>query len=91
MSKVKDYLMGFVVDRIVVLVGWLICIAFLAVAYSLGRWAAPLVGWEFAPDTFGLLSAIAFVWMYEHRNMETKYDRLRELLDQLDQHVYNRS
>jgi hypothetical protein len=28
-----------------------------------------------------LLSALTFVWIYEHRNAEFRYNRLRELLD----------
>jgi hypothetical protein len=87
-SKVKEYLERVVGEGIALIVGWLICSAVLAGAYSLGRWAAPLLGWELAPDTFGLLSVITFVWTYEHRNMETKYNRLRDLLDE---HLPNRS
>jgi hypothetical protein len=29
----------------------------------------------------GLLFALALVWVYEHRNLQHKYDRLREQLD----------
>jgi hypothetical protein len=29
------------------------------------------------PEMAGLLSALALVWMYEHRNLERKYERLR--------------
>lgn len=67
-------------DVIALVIGWLFCISILAGAFGLGRWAAPHLGWDGSPDTFGLLSALTFLWIYEHRNLEGKYERLRELL-----------
>ena len=81
MPKVKDYLAGFITESVALVIGWLYCIAILAGAYSLGRWAAPHLGWYGTPDTLGLLSAITFVWMYERRSIDIRYDRLRELLE----------
>ena len=62
-------------------IGWLVSASRLGVAFQLGRWVAPhLVGWDGSSDMFGLLSAIGLLWMYEHRNIEGKYDRLREMI-----------
>jgi len=33
----------------------------------------------------GLLSALAFLWLYEHRNIDHKYEKLRERLDGFSQ------
>ncbi len=83
MLKSKDWLEGIVGESIAWVIGWFVCITVLIGAYSLGRWAAPFLGWEFNADSVGLLSAFTFLWIYEHRNIEHKYDRLRDLLDML--------
>ena len=80
MSKISDYLGDTVAELIIVVIGRLFCISVLAGAYAIGRWAAPHLGWDGSADTFGLLSALTFLWMYEHRNVEGKYERLCELL-----------
>jgi hypothetical protein len=81
MSKLWNYVSEFAVEAVVLVVGWFFCISILAGAYGLGRWAAPHLGWNGSIDTFGLLSAITFLWLYEHRNVQGKYDRLRELME----------
>jgi hypothetical protein len=53
--------------------GWFFCMAILTGAYIAGRW---ITDWTDAGRDFGLLSALAFVWLYEHRNL----DRLRDLM-----------
>ncbi len=78
--KAVGEIVGEIVSEVIALVvGWLVCITILAVAFGLGVSAAPHLGWEGNPDTFGLLSALTILWMYEHRNMTKKYERLREL------------
>jgi hypothetical protein len=78
----KNAALQFIVNVIVSVIGWLVCLTILAGAFALGQWAAPILGWEGNKDTLGLLSALTLLWLYEHRNIETKYERLRELLDQ---------
>jgi len=68
----------FVAEAIVLVIGWLICVSVLAGAFALGRWAVPYFGWGGNPDTFGLLSALACLWLYEHRHFEGRLDRLWE-------------
>ena len=81
MSKLSNYISEVVGDTIALFIGWLVCISVLAGAFALGRWAAPHFGWDGSRDTFGLLSALTVLWLYEHRNAEGKYDRLRELIE----------
>jgi hypothetical protein len=66
--------------------GGLFCLFIIIGAYLIGRWLAPKIGWEFDPDSLGLLSAITFVWIYEHRDQHHKFHRLLELLGPLGKH-----
>jgi hypothetical protein len=80
MSRLWNSVNEFAIEAFVLVFGWAFCITMLAGAYGIGRWAAPHLGWDGSIDTSGLLSAITFIWLYEHRNVEGKYDRLRELI-----------
>ncbi len=75
------FIQDMAVELVVWVIGWLVCVSFVAAGFGIGRWAAPHLGWDGNPDIFGLLSAITFVWIYEHRDAEKKYARLRDLLD----------
>ena len=87
MSKFRKYVADLAVEILALVIGWLVCISVLAGAYTLGRWAAPhLRVWDGGRDMFGLLSALTILWIYEHRNLEGKYDRLRELIDRQPSH-----
>jgi uncharacterized membrane protein len=68
-------------EILVVIAGWSSCMISLVGAYSLGWWLAPHVGWNAGRETLGLLSVLAAIWLYEHRNLENKYLRLREIID----------
>jgi hypothetical protein len=81
MSGFRKYVQEVAVESVVLVLGWLFCITVLAGAFALGRWAVPYLGWTGSPDTFGILSVLTSLWIYEHRNIEGKYDRLRELMD----------
>jgi hypothetical protein len=65
-------------EVIVTIVGWMVCLFILSIAFGLGRWVASYLDWQVSPDTIGMLSALAFLWLYEHRNIQEKYERLRE-------------
>lgn len=80
MSMIRKNVESVGAEAVVLLVGWLVCISVLAGAYTIGRWAAPHLGWEYGADTLGLLSAVTILWLYEHRNAEGKYERLCELI-----------
>ena len=81
MSKIGKYVGDFVSGLIVEVIGWLFCISFLLGAYLVGRGLAIRYLGGLDPEMIGLLSAAALIWVYEHRNLEHKYDRLREQLD----------
>jgi hypothetical protein len=81
MRRFKEVIEDFVGEVFALAIGWLVGITVLGGAYAIGRWAAPHLGWSGNNDVFGLLSALTFLWLYEHQNLEGKYDRLRELLD----------
>ena len=80
MSKFLEDVKDFVIEMVVLAISWLVCMAILAGFYAMGRWAAPHFGWDAGREMFGLLSALTVLWIYEHRNIEGKYDRLRELI-----------
>jgi len=81
MRRLNEVVEDFVGEVFALVIGWLVGITVLAGAYAIGQWAASHLGWSGNNGMFGLLSALVFVWLYEHRNLERKYDRLRELLD----------
>jgi hypothetical protein len=71
-----------VVEAIATVIGWVFCLVILSGAFALGHWAASYSGdLTQSSDMVGLLSAFALVWLYEHRNIEWKYERLRELIE----------
>jgi hypothetical protein len=79
-SRFRKYIGEVVGEALALIIGWLVCISVLAGAFSLGRWAAPHLGWDGSPEIFGLLSALTFLWIYEHQNFERNFDGLRELI-----------
>jgi hypothetical protein len=80
MSKYVGELVG---EFIFLVVGWGICLGILGSAYIVGWWLAQRSG-DSDPGAFGLLSALAFLWMYERREFHEKYERLCKLI--LDRH-----
>ena len=77
MSTIKDSINNLVAEIIVSAVGWLVCMAVLVGAYTVGRWVATHFSWQVSPDIAGLLSALSVLWIYEHRHFDTKLDRIR--------------
>ena len=71
----------FLAEVIALIIGWWVCISLLFGGFIFGYWISPHV-WDGSRDTFGLLSAITVLWIYEHRNMEEKYERLHNLVIQ---------
>jgi hypothetical protein len=80
MSKFGKYVRAFARDIIAEVIGWFVCIGFLVGAYLVGRGIAIHYHGSFSPDMVGLLFALALIWVYEHRNLQHKYDRLRKQL-----------
>ena len=78
MSRKSSKFSDFLVECVVVLIGWAFCINVLVGAYLLGWWIAPLVGWTGDREILGLLSAITLIWIYEHRHFEEKLNSLYE-------------
>jgi membrane associated rhomboid family serine protease len=77
MSKgIREAVTGFVF----VVIGWGVCLGFLVCAWSLGAWIASGAS-DADRNTFGILSALAFLWMYERREAHERYNRLCERLD----------
>jgi hypothetical protein len=69
--------------------GWFFMLATLTVAYNAGRWLAPHIGWSSEPSIFGLLTAVAFVWMNAFIVFHGRCDRLSDRIEQLEQGASN--
>jgi hypothetical protein len=69
--------------------GWCFTLAILTMAYNAGRWLAPHIGWSSEPSIFGLLTAIAFVWMNTFIEFHGRCDRLSDRIDQLEESASN--
>jgi hypothetical protein len=85
MSKFSKGVANFAAEAIAIAIGWAICLGILAGAYGVGWWMASHLGDANVSNAnrsvLGLLSALAFLWLYERRDAKERYDRLRELLD----------
>ena len=80
MSKFRKSVGEFVGEAIFLVFGWLVCVSILSGFYFIGLWVAHRGG-DSHPEFFGLLSALAMVWLYERREAHERYDRLNERLD----------
>ncbi|MGA8694612.1 MAG: hypothetical protein WB689_12370 [Xanthobacteraceae bacterium] len=75
---------GAVIEVVVTAIGWGVCLSMLVGAWTLGWWiASHFDGVSNADrDVFGLLSALAFLWIYgTTRGARTVQPRLCERLD----------
>jgi hypothetical protein len=77
MSRKSGWIGDLFVEGFALAIGWLVCMATVCGVYYLGFLAAPHLGWDSGSQTFGLLSAVAYVWFCEHRHFDEKLDRLR--------------
>ena len=69
-------------EGVVTIIGWGFGLGILGGAWTVGWWIASALGDVGADRTaFGLLSALAFLWIYERREAHERYDRLCERLD----------
>ena len=66
-------------------IGWPFCLGLLVGAWFLGWWiASHFDAWSNADrDMFGLLSALALIWIYERYDADKRYKRLLELVARL--------
>lgn len=71
-DKVAELVGGLIGDAI----GWFFCMAMLGGFYALGSALAHFFGGAEHRDTFGLLSAGALVWIYEHRRSDERWQRM---------------
>ena len=72
-----------VLEVIATTIGWGACLVMLVGAWTLGWWIASYIDGASNADrnVFGLLSALAFLWIYERREAHERYNRLCERLD----------
>lgn len=70
------------VELIVLAIGWLVCMAIASGAFGLGFVTASWWG-GFDPTIAGMLSVVAFVWLYEHQLAHSRWTKLNERLDHL--------
>ena len=53
-EKIVKWFQEMAVELVVWVIGWLVCVSFVALGFGIGRWAAPHLGWDGSRDTFGL-------------------------------------
>jgi hypothetical protein len=63
-------------------IGWVVCISVLSLGYLAGFFAADFLGF-IDPSDLGILSAIAVVWLYEHRRAHSRWGSMNVQLDRL--------
>ncbi len=80
MLKIRETVSEFVGTTIATVIGWLFCLTMLAGAYGFGIWISQYFGWGGNREMFGMLSALAFIWLYEHRIAQERYERLLDLI-----------
>lgn len=72
-----------IVELIAGAVGWVVCMAILGGAFSLGVAFAKWNGATELASMFGLLSAASVVWLYERQTAQSRWESLNERLDRL--------
>ena len=73
----KNSVVGeFIAEALVVFVGWGFCLAILSGFYSIGYALADHFAGSRHSEAMGLLSAIVFVWLYEHRQAHERWTKL---------------
>jgi hypothetical protein len=80
MSEMLKGAQASIIELIVWVVGWLVCMGVLSGAYVGGVWAASYLQWDGDRGIFGLLSALAVIWVYEHRHFERRVDSIWDVL-----------
>ena len=81
----KDRRGEYVGSAVAFLLGWVFLTFMLVGPYVLGRLASSYLGWNEEPLVFGMLAAIAFVWIYERMETREKYNRLVNRIERLEQ------
>jgi hypothetical protein len=71
----RDGLADMIGDFIGDIIGWAFCLAILSAFYILGFAVAKWIGLGEHRESAGLLSAITWVWMYEHRRANERWAR----------------
>jgi hypothetical protein len=71
---------GAVVGVVAMVFGWAVCLGILVGAWGVGCWIASAAS-DVDRNAFGLLSALAFLWIYERQEAHERYTRLCERLD----------
>jgi hypothetical protein len=71
---------GAVIELVAMAFGWAVCFGMLVGAWGLGWWIASEAASDLDRNVFGLLSALAFLWMYERREAHERYNHLCERL-----------
>lgn len=72
----KEFFVKSIAEIFILIIGWFFCLAFLIIAYHIGYWAAPHLGWDGNREILGILSAIALVWLYEHQYFVEKLEKI---------------
>ncbi|HWU02432.1 MAG TPA: hypothetical protein VN222_06825 [Novosphingobium sp.] len=83
MRKIHDVASELGGELIAGVIGWLACMLLLAGSYQLGGWLASHIGEGEHRDAFGILSAMAFIWIYERRQADERWAELREMIERI--------
>lgn len=84
MSKIGDATNEVMSTLIADIFGWAFCMAMLAGIFLLGYWLAPYFNGGGHRDAFGILSAMVFIWLYERRQAEARWNRLQEMIGRIN-------
>lgn len=75
-KKLADTIAESAGELVALVIGWGFCMTMAAGAYFIGSLLAPYFGGAEHRETFGILSAIVFIWLYEHRIADERWGRL---------------
>jgi hypothetical protein len=84
MSKLRDATNEMVGTVMAGIIGWAFSMAMLAGAFLVGYWVAPYLNGAAHRDAFGILSAMVFVWIYERREAEARWNRLHDAIGRIN-------
>ncbi|HTY65477.1 MAG TPA: hypothetical protein VMH36_02425 [Alphaproteobacteria bacterium] len=79
-AKIREKISVFIGELLGGIVGWFVCLFILAGMYGLGTGTADYLDWPGNHEPYGILSALAFIWFYERRLAQERYDKLWEII-----------
>lgn len=90
MPKFKESISEALAEVAALVIGWGFCMAMLAGSFAIGFWLAPHFGGAEHREAFGILSSVVWIWLYEHRRANDRWEHVNLRLTNLAERCNSR-